>query len=505
MRTLTLITTFALSSLSAQAQEVTLSDYTKVNNRYDLFIIGGDEQGVFTGLGDDYYYQGFNSKQVVSYYDFQQGQLASKVMKPAVKSREYFYSFYFQKQLHLLQYDDRSFDEDGQYQVYLSSYDTSLNPTGEERKISQLYPYLFTFDVGSLFRSYFSNQHGKMRRSAFYHHKVSADERKVALFFNYNFFGQANTEFQALVLDESMETAWSAQIDLPDADGSHRMLEDYALANDGTLYVLVANYDNDNFKKTAVGYEYQLFAYRPDEETVQEVPFTTDSKFVINLGLQLDQQQQPVLAGVYADPTTNDILGGVRIQGDQCTSFTFASAEFEEINTKKDKHQAEEYAVKNIVWEDDGSVVFFAESYKRGPIIKPKLGLGGLSPIDADVEIGDIYRKILAVKIGTRDNHWIKIVDKTQRSSEARDVFTSFAFTHDAQGYYLLFNDRIKNTSDVSLVTVTPGGAISIETLLDRSSYRLRAVSAFATSVKPGLLALPVEKNRKQAVATVRF
>lgn len=505
MRILNLLLSLPLVSSLTFAQEVSFSDYTKVNDRYDLFIIGGDESGVFTGIGADYYYNGLSNKQVISYYDFRQERQESRVMKPEKKQREYFYSFYFRNQLRLLQYD-RKPSEDGRYGVYLESYDKSLTKVGEERAVGQLFPYLFTFDVGSVFRSYFSSQHGKMRRNFFYNHKTSADQKKLALFFNYNLFGQAASEFQVLVLDEKLEVAWSELIDLPEAaDGTYRTLEDYVLSNDGTLYVLMASFDNKNFKKSAVGYEYQLYAYDPTKKTVSEVDFATNGKFIINLGLQLNQAQQPVLAGVYADATTNDLLGGVRIQGNTCTEFAFGDAEVTEINTKQDKNYAEEYTVKNMVLEDDGSAVFFAESYKRGPIVKPKLGLAGLSPIDANVELGDIYRKILAVKITPAGDNWLKIVDKTQRSSEERDVLTSFAFTHNAQGYYLLFNNRIRNMSDVSLVSITPSGEISLETLFDRSSYRLRAVPSFATSVTPGLLTFPVEKKSKQAVAVVAF
>ena len=493
-----------LTGSLAWAQDVTISDFTSVKERYDLFIIGGNEQGVFTGIGDDYYYNGFNSKQVISYYDLQKGQQQSKVLKPEKRSREYFYSFYFQDQLHLLQYDDNP-DNGKLYGVYLESYDDALNRVGEEREISQLYPYIFSFNVGSYFQSYFSTQYGKMRRSFFYNHKTSDSEQKLALLFNYNFFGNADAEFHAVVLNENLEEDWNADIQLPDDIGSYRMLEDYAVSNDGKLYLLLASFDNNNFKKTAIGFEYLLYAYDPAQKSVEEVSFETNGKFIINLGLQLDENQQPLLAGVYADATTNDILGGVRIAGNNCAEFAFEQAEVSEINTKQDKNYAEEYTVKNMVTEADGSVVFFAESYKRGPILKPRLGLGGLSPIDTDLEMGDIYRKILAVKISPSGDHWLKIVDKTQRSTEERDVLTSFAFTHDEQGYYLLFNNSIKNMSDVSLVSITPQGDIALKTLFDRSSFRLRAVPAFAVSVTPGLLTLPVEKNKKQAVATLMF
>ena len=85
MRILTLTLSLALGGPLAFAQEVSFSDYTKVNDRYDLFIIGGNESGVFTGIGDDYYYNGLNNKQVISYYDFRQGPQESRVMKPEKK------------------------------------------------------------------------------------------------------------------------------------------------------------------------------------------------------------------------------------------------------------------------------------------------------------------------------------------------------------------------------------------------------------------------------------
>ena len=484
------------------AQEVSVSDYTKVNNRYDLFILGGDQKGVFTGLGEDYYYNGLNNKQVVSYLDFQQGELASKVLKPEKKDRAFFYSFYFQEQLHTLQYEDQS--DKLQYPVYLESYNKNLTKIGEERAVGQLYPYIFTFNVGSYFKSFFSSQYGKMRRSYFFSHTISPAQDKVALLFNYNFFNSADHAFQCIVLDKDLQLSWSEMIDLPSSAGAYQMLENYAITDDGQLYLLVASFDNSNFKKSATGFEYHLYHYSVNAKKTEEINIPTNDRFIINLGLTLDQNQ-PVMAGIYADSRTNDILGGVRIQADHCQEFAFVKAEAQEINTKQDKNYAEEYTIRNIVLQEDGSAVFFAESYKRAPFLKPKLSLSGLSPIDVNVELGDIYRKILAVGISASEDHWLSIIDKNQRSSEPRDVYTSYAFTHDAEGYYLLFNDDIRSSSDVSLVKIGQAGNIALETLFDRKSYRFRLVSGLATSPASGFLALPVEKNGKQAILSINF
>ena len=221
--------------------------------------------------------------------------------------------------------------------------------------------------------------------------------------------------------------------------------------------------------------------------------------------MQLNNAQQPVLAGVYADPNTNDIEGGIVIQGAQAREYAFPENDAKDINAKDDKEYAEEYTVKNVVVEDDGSVVFFAESYKRGPVLKPKLGLGGLSPIDTDLEIGDIYRKILAVKIGDQSEPWLRIVDKSQKSTEERDLYTSYAFAHYGDTYYLTFNNAIKNTSDVSLVRLMSTGDISLETIFDKKDYRFRMVPSFAKIVHQGNLVVPLEKSGKQALAHIQF
>ncbi|MEQ9437996.1 MAG: hypothetical protein RIG62_03070 [Cyclobacteriaceae bacterium] len=486
------------------AQDVHISEFTKVNNRYDLFIIGGDEQGVFTGLGEDYYSNGLRNKQVVNYYDFEQGQQESRVLRPEDKSREYFYSFYFQNQLHMLTYEDK-ITEEGMYRMYLESYNKHLERDGEEKDISRLYPFIFTFDVGNYFRSYFSTQYGKMRRSYFFSHTESADQSKVALFFNYNFFSNAETDFQCLVLDENLDEVWSGFVTLPETNSEYNLLESYKLANDGTLYLLVSSFGNSKFKKSATDFEYQLYKYHPEQGEVEAIAIPTNDRFIINLGMQLNNAQQPVLAGVYADPNTNDIEGGIVIQGAQAREYAFPENDAKDINAKDDKEYAEEYTVKNVVVEDDGSVVFFAESYKRGPVLKPKLGLGGLSPIDTDLEIGDIYRKILAVKIGDQSEPWLRIVDKSQKSTEERDLYTSYAFAHYGDTYYLTFNNAIKNTSDVSLVRLMSTGDISLETIFDKKDYRFRMVPSFAKILHQGNLVVPLEKSGKQALAHIQF
>ncbi|MFP4088816.1 MAG: hypothetical protein ACLFT3_00795 [Cyclobacteriaceae bacterium] len=492
----------------AYGQDAVISDFVNTGNNDDLYIIGGDEKGFFTGLTEDYYYQGSNNKQVITYYDTEEvKEVESVIIKPDMRSREIFYTFSFQNQLHTLVYDNKS-EDDGLFHMYLNSYDRNMQPVGDEKDLDQIYPYIFSYDLGTAFRGAFSDQFGKMRRATFISHKPNPAGDKVALFFDFNYFNAAEANFQALVLDKNREAVWSGLIDLPD-DGGQMLLEDYVLDNEGNLYILMMAFDNKNFRKTASEFEYRLFKYEPQAGEAEEINLQSDGKFVINMGLDLDRKQHPVLAGVYANPNNNDVEGGILIRpvGNAIATRTFAFDDSMRNNiNEKDKDKAEEYTIKHVVLDDDGSAVFFAESYHRGPMVTAKLKLSAFNPLDTDVEMGDIYKKILAVKMAYQPGQqWVRMIDKNQRSAESKDVYASFALAYDEDAYYLVFNNEIKNASDVSMVSISKGGDIELKPLLDRREHKLRLVPEFARMPAPGILTVPVEKSRKQAVLRLKF
>lgn len=499
-----------LCSTSVYAQDAVVSEMVSTNDSEDLYIIGGDAQGFYVGVSDDYYMSGSGNKQVITYYDMDNAKaVESKVIKQEDRSRDFFYTFSFKDQVHTLSYDNKQ-SEDGLFHIYLNSYNQQMESVGDEKDLDQVYPYIFNFEVGSMLRSYFSSQFGKMRKGMFITHKANAAEDKIALFFDFNYFTSTVANFQCVVLDQDREVVWSGLIDLPE-EGSNLLLEDYALGNDGKLYMLMAAFENENFKKTASNFEYRLYQYNPESEQVDMLDFDTEGRFIINMGLSLGQDQQPVLGGIYANPQNNDIEGGLRVsfQADGSSSleeYAFDNAILQDINEKEDKESAEEYTINNTVLEDDGSMVFFAESYKRGPIVTAKLRLSAFNPLDTDIEIGDIYKKILAVKI-TPDggSNWVKLIDKNQRSSEPKDIYASFALAYTDEAYYLLFNNDIKSSSDISLVTIKQDGDISLQTFMDKSDYRMRLIPEFARMLEPGILTVPVEKSRKQGVLRIKF
>jgi hypothetical protein len=492
------------------AQEIEISDLVSTSSDEDLYIIGGDDAGVFVGVAEDYYMSGSGNKQVVSYYDLDGVKaLESDVMKQE-RSREFFYTFYFKDQLHTLSHATRESD-DGLYHIYLNSYNQQMEAVGDEKDLDQIYPYFFSFDASSMFRSYFSTQFGKMRKGMFISHTTSPAQDKVALFFDFNYFNTSEANFQCVVLGADREVLWSALIDLPE-DGSNLLLEDYALDNDGKLYMLMAAFENDSFQKRANDFEYRLFAYDPEAAEANPVAFDTQGKFIINMGLSLGPDQLPKLGGIYADPLSNEIEGGlmVRILEDgssETTEHAFERSVLREINDDDDdKDAAEEYTINHTIAEEDGSLVFFAESYKRGPMVTAKLRLSAFNPLDTDVEIGDIYKKILAVRITPdQQGNWVEIVDKTQKSSEPKDIYTSYALAYDDEAYYLLYNEDIKSSTDIYLATIKKEGGMSHGVIIDRSDYRMRLIPEFGQMPAPGLLTVPVEKSRKQGVLRIKF
>ena len=492
-------------------QEIEISDLVNTSSDEDLYIIGGNEAGFFVGVAEDYYMSGSGNKQVVSYYNVEDVEaVESEVMKPQERSREFFYTFYFQDQLHTLSHSTKESD-DGLYHIYLNSYNQQMEAVGAKKNLDQIYPYFFSFDASSMFRSYFSTQFGKMRKGMFISHTISPAQDKAALFFDFNYFSASEANFQCVVLGTDREVLWSDLIDLPE-EGNNLLLEDYALDDDGKLYMLMAAFENNNFKKTANDFEYRLFTYDPEAGEASQVDFDTQGKFIINMGLSLGPDQLPVLGGIYADPLSNDIEGGLMVQineggSSETIEYAFERSVLREVNDNDDdKDSAEEYTISHTIAEEDGSLVFFAESYKRGPIVTAKLRLSAFNPLDTDVEIGDIYKKILAVRITPdQQGDWVEIVDKTQKSSEPKDIYTSYALAYDDKAYYLLYNEDIKSSSDIYLATIKKGGGMSHGVLMDRSDYRMRLIPEFGQMPATGLLTVPVEKSGRQGVLRIKF
>ncbi len=503
-----LLTAFTtLFSITLLAQESKFSEFVNTKKDYDLFLIGGNEEGVLAGIGENYYYNGLDNKQTLAYYNADLEQQESRLIKPEDKSVEYFYGFYFQDQYHFLAYDKKE-TKNGEYNLYLKSYRKDLTENEEKKKIDDLFPYVFQFDVGAVFKSYFSTQLGKIRRNYFYNHRQSPNSEKLLLFFNLNSMSGTQYNFHTLVLDKNLEKTWSESIKLPDVV-NYALVEDYVITDEGKVYILIANFEENSFKKEAGSFEYLLYEYDPETGETQSVNINSNDRFITNLGLQLNASQQPLLAGLFADPVSHEVHGAVHINPleDAYTEYPFDKSTIKNINTRDNQESAEEYTVRRVIMEEDGSTVFFAESYRRGPTVKPKFSLSGFSPVKADVEIGDIYKKILAVKISPdTDNQWVRIIDKSQVSTEERDIYTSFVSTYDDENYYLIFNNNIKNTTDVSLVTIQKSGDIELETHYKRSDYRIRIVPGLALEMDPGHLIIPVEKSGgNRALVEVKF
>ena len=495
-----LILTCALSAVyPAGAQSLLRSDTErKKTNAQDMFVLGGDATGVYVGFADDFYYQGSRNKTVVARYGPDLKQQTARVLQAAERKDDIFYTFYFQGRVHTLVAADGNRQGNN---VWLESYDEQLEKAGT-KPVTTLLPGLFTFSPAGYMRAYFSSQYGRMRFSRLVSHRVSDNGDHLLLVFNYQYLGLGEGGIHAVMLDKNLEKVWEKTL-MPPRSTGYTLNDGVAVTNGGEVYLLMATFDNDKFRKTPTGFSYQFYQYKAEQAALREVPFETGGRFVINLGLTLDARQQPLLGGIYADPVTMEPTGSVGMRFAANGKATVVATDFDATTTaalkskRDERSNAPEYNVKAIFAESDGGLTFFAESYYRGPVLTAKLSLSrGVRP---DVEIGDIYAQTAAVRLGgDLKPRWQQVIEKRQQSTEDRDIYASLVVQRSGDGYQVLFNDKIKTVTDVQTVRLGADGAVTTEVLLDRSQDRVRIMPPLAAVVPELGLLVPAEKPGAQ-------
>ncbi|MGB3617665.1 MAG: hypothetical protein WBA12_06055 [Catalinimonas sp.] len=497
---LPLLLSLLLAAPVLRAQELIRSEQERKKSRnLDMFVLGGDASGFYVGFAEDYYYQGTKNKTVVARYGPDLAKEEARVLETADRKDNIFYTFYFGGQIHTLVATDGS-PEVGN--VQLQSYDKDLEKD-DARPLTMLLPGLFSFSPANYMRAYFSSQYGQMRFSKLVSHRVSPDGKRLLLLFNYQYLGLGQGGYHAVLLDENLEKTWEQTLLLPD-EAQFNLLEDATLDDAGRVYLLVEQFSNDKFRKTPTGFDYRLYRYQEGNETLQMMPFDAAGRFVTNLGLTLSANQEPLLGGIHADPVSMEPAGavGIRFAGGKGTVVTsdFDGATAADLRSKRDaRSNAPEYTIKHLFAEPDGGVTFFAESYYRGPVLTASINI--LTGVNPDVEIGDIYAKTAAVRLGPDlKPRWTQVIEKRQQSTEDRDLYSSFVVLRDAEGYHVLWNDRIRSSTDVEAAHITPDGKMRTETLLDSSDDHLRLVPPLAAHV-PGLgLIIPTERSSSTQV-----
>ncbi len=481
------------ASLPAQGQDVKTLELNKVKKDHYLYVIGGDRNDVFAGITDNYFVQPDNKFPAV-YIDLGNGQEKEETIKPS-SNADILYTFGFQNKLYTLEYGNKPFDN-GMYPMRMVSYDKNLDPLETVADTVNLTSEAFRYDFSSMFKNQFSPQSGKWRRSYLFSHQESPDGKNLVIMLNNTFQTRPPRTLYYLIFNPQTKDIHQYEVQIS-SDDENLIVEDYALTNDGKVFFLAGGFD-DSFTKKPGTFSYHLYEYDPAMDGPQQVTLETDDHFLTNLGLiSSSGEGMPRLAGVYSDNSSLKVSGIAvfTMNGQGVMEGNFTPLE-ESITGKlykdddEDSDQADEYDIRYVFPESGGGLTFFAEHYQRKLGVGVDVSLfGGVSP---KPQLEDHYGDILITKVNNDGTPaWTRVIEKAQKSTDENIMFNSFAVVAKNGQYGLVFNEQVKNMSDVTWVNVSGDGTTDRKLIFERKKDRLRVAPMLSGADNQGDLFIP--------------
>ncbi len=216
--------------------------------------------------------------------------------------------------------------------------------------------------------------------------------------------------------------------------------------NKGNAYVILGNVKSMVF---SVKYNLQLFYDGENGAGFLNIDSIIGGKLVADMDIKMHNDKLYVtgfytlegkggIKGVFnvvVEPGTNKILSVVTKDLPEDILVTIMG-KFEEKKSKflkgKDKLEADDFLLKDMVFMDDGLYIF-GESFK---FYYKRTSSGTLTVYE--------YGDVLVTKISEDNVEWMKVVKKCQRSTDDAGKFSSIFVTKHKGNIYMLYNDKKK-------------------------------------------------------------
>ncbi len=502
-----LVTGSLLSSLTLTGQDVKSIDLKKIKNDNYLYVIGGQGNNVFAGITDNYYVQP-DDKLPALYINLENEDEQDVTLKPASKS-DILYAFYYQGNVYTLEYGNKPHNN-GMYPINLVEWNKNLEPEKTVSDTARITPDVFRVDLASMFRNEYSPQSGKWRRSYIISHKVSPDGKNILITLNNTFQTKPPRTVYCLLYHPGSSSFDQYTITIPSKE-QNLIVEDYVLTNNGKIYLLTAGFADNSFTKKPDTFHYSLYHYDPGNGTLKSMEMDAGDHFVTDLGLSTSADgTKPRLAGLYSDARSMNVSGIAyfRMESQETMKGYFTPMDENTLNMlnsgNNNSGHADEYDVRYIFPESNGDLTFFAEHYARKPGLGMNISLlGGVSP---KAQLEDHYGNIVVARIKPDGKPaWSKVVEKNQKSTDENIMFNSFAVAKKGDRYGLLFNEEVKNMSDVDWVSLDSDGTMGKKKIFDRTKDRLRVAPMLASVDEDGHLYVPALRFNKTKLVEISF
>ena len=263
------------------------------------------------------------------------------------------------------------------------------------------------------------------------------------------------------VFDENMNKLWGAEFTMPYTQAVMDN-EDFSIDGFGNAYLLAKVYESDARKEIdkstgKPGYHFEVLKFTKGSKNIGITQVDLGDKFIKEASLIESPTHEMVVACTYSKKQAGKSKGsdGIflatigsdgKLLNYKVGYYNFPISELEKFATPREKrkmekkdYEAPNLKVRNILVEDDGSVVIVCEEYYK--VVDSYTTSNGT----IRYTVTYFYENILASKIdGNGTFQWLRKIPKMQKGTQRRGTM-SFKFINDASGYYFLYLDNKKN------------------------------------------------------------
>ena len=262
------------------------------------------------------------------------------------------------------------------------------------------------------------------------------------------------------VFDDKMNKLWGNEFTMPYTEAIMDNA-DFSVDSKGNAYMLAKVYDSEKRKEIdketgKAAYHYEVLKFSKDNKKIIHTTIAIDDYFIKETSLIENSLHEMVIACTYSKKPkgsgTDGIFLAMMDQNDKMTKYKngyyeFPLAELEKFESARSKrkmerkngYEAPNLKVRNVLVENDGSVLIACEEYYV--VVSTYTSSSGYMTYSYTY----YYEDILAAKINAAGNfEWLRKIPKKQRGGGGRGTM-SFKLISDASGYYCLFLDNKKN------------------------------------------------------------
>jgi hypothetical protein len=495
-------------------KNVTLSD-----------VVGYDETGIYAlkqtkglfGLGATLFLEHYDQKMTLS-------KSVEFELKQQKEERDYEFILYLNHEMYL--FSSITNKATKKNTLFVQGINKSnLQPDQELRKVAAI--------------DYAGNSRYNSGRFDF---ELSNDSSKVLIYYSLPYDKGESKKFGFHVLDDRMNPLWEKQVTLPYLEELFDV-EDYEVDNEGNVHLLglIFKEKRKEKRKGTPNYTYQILSYLNSGNRLREYPVKIEGKFLTDMQITINQDQDIICGGFYSTEGTFSIKGSYFLKIDGETK-RIKSKEFQEFRVdfimqnlsereeRKTKKKAArkgkepelyQYSLNDIILKDDGGALLVGEQYFiRTSTTSTYYANGGGG--GTTTTYWYYYNDIIVINISPEGKiEWTEKIAKKQITADDGGFYSSYALTVVGDKLYFVFNDNPKNLfyrgegklynfkknreALVVLVTLDRNGRQTREALFSSKQADILTRPKVCEQISKNEMVLFGQKRWKQRFAKVSF